>query len=208
MRAFGAVALTLLLSAPLSGQDFRRPEGWHVRFDSPTASEADLKMFVEMPPGWHLTSGPAAVYWGPDSLADGDFRIEMDVFLFEPEEHREAFGLFFGGAALETERVSYSYFLIRDGGQFTVRRRDGGETVTLLPWTRHDAIRSYADRGVDTSVENLLAVDTGHDTVRFFVNEREVASLPRADLTVSGTYGFRVNHRLNLHISRLSLTPR
>jgi len=39
------------------------------------------------------------------------------------------------------------------------------------------------------------------------VNGQEVATLPRADLAVDGVVGIRVNHALNLHVSRLEVTP-
>jgi hypothetical protein len=53
----------------------------------------------------------------------------------------------------------------------------------------------------------VLAVEAGAETVRFFVNDEEVAAVPRAELDVDGIFGFRVNHRLNLHISTLAATP-
>ena len=43
--------------------------------------------------------------------------------------------------------------------------------------------------------------------MRFFVNDAQVAALPRSEVAMDGTYGFRVNHMLNLHISRLEVTP-
>ncbi len=205
--AFVAVLGLTALAASGAAQDFARPEGWHVRFDRPGATEADLEMFVEMPPGWHVTSGPAAIYWGPDMEASGDFRAEMEVFLFDPQGRREAFGIFLGGKNLEGDDIEYTYFLIRDGGQFIVKRRVGPDAPTLIPWTSHEAIRSYAHRGEDVSVKNVLAVEAKGDTVRFFVNGSEVAKLPRSEAPVDGVYGFRVNHRLNLHISRLEVTP-
>jgi hypothetical protein len=43
--------------------------------------------------------------------------------------------------------------------------------------------------------------------VHFFVNGTEVTSVPRSELVVDGVFGFRVNHGLNLYISRLDATP-
>ena len=53
----------------------------------------------------------------------------------------------------------------------------------------------------------MLAVEAGAETVRFLVNDNEVARMPRSELDLDGLYGFRVNHALNLHISRLEMTP-
>ncbi len=201
-----ATAVAPLTAIPLDAQELERPSAWLTRFDDPAATEAQLQTFVEMPPGWHVTSGPAAIYWDPDMRASGDFRAEMEVFLFDPGNRREAFGIFLGGHDLRGAGQAYTYFLIRNGGEFIIKRREGAEAPTVRPWTRHPAILSYADRGDDVSVRNVLAVEARGEQVRFFVNGEEVAALPRAEVGVDGTYGFRVNHALDLHVSRLEVT--
>lgn len=207
MRTLRVLSLLALLAAPLAGQDLERPEGWKVRFDRPGSSEADLEMFVSMPPGWHITTGPAGIFWDPSLEASGDYLLEMEVFLFDPEGRREAFGVFFGGQDLEGSGQAYTYFLIRDGGEFLIKRRRGAETPTLRAWEAHSAIRSFADRGDDASVKNILAVEVREDRVRFSVNGAEVATLPRSEVDAHGTVGIRVNHRLNVHVSRLEVAP-
>lgn len=202
------LALTLLFTAAAAAQDLERPDGWMVRFDNSGASEADLQMFVEMPPGWHVTTGPAGIFWSPENSASGDFRVEMQVYLFDPQGRREAFGLFVGGRDLNGAGQNYTYFLLRDGGQYIIKRREGSEAPTVRGWTSHDAVRAYADRAEgDATVENVLAVEARGDTVRFLVNDTEVASLPRAEVPVDGVFGFRINHALNVHVSRLEATP-
>jgi hypothetical protein len=42
--------------------------------------------------------------------------------------------------------------------------------------------------------------------VDFMINGTKVASRPRADLAVDGVVGLRVNHNLNLHVSKLEVT--
>lgn len=205
------LALVVAFSSPLAlaaQDDLERPQGWQVRFDRPGNSEDDLEMFVEMPPGWHVTSGPAAVYWGPEMEASGNFRVEMEVFLFDPGERREAFGIFVGGKAMNGDDIEYSYFLIRNGGEFIVKRREGPEAPTVLPWTAHDAVLSFADREEGgATIKNVLVVEADSETVRFMVNDQQVADLPRAEFAADGVFGFRVNHGLNLHVSKLEATP-
>lgn len=207
MRRTLPVLLLALLAPTLAAQDLERPDGWRVRFDQAGASEDDLEMFVSMPPGWHVTSGPAGIYWHPDQTASGRYRLEMEVFLFDPQGRREAFGVFFGGRALDGPDQQYHYFLIRDGGQFILKRRDGADAPTLQGWTSHNAVAAYADRGDDATVKNVLTIEAGDESVRFLINGAEVARRPRADVAADGIYGFRVNHALNLHVSRLELTP-
>ncbi len=207
MRTFRTLALLALFTAPIGAQELQRPEGWKVRFDRPGSTEADLEMFAEMPPGWHVTTGPAGIFWDPAVTASGSFRAELEVFLFDPGDRREAFGIFFGGQALETDGQAYTYFLIRNGGEFLIKGRQGSDTPTLHAWTGHSAIQSYADRGDAASVKNVLAVHAGAETIRFFVNDEEVATLPRSQVDTDGTVGIRVNHALNLHVARLEVVP-
>ena len=206
MRTLGAHAVLAVVAAPLHAQDLQRPEGWKARFDRAGSSEADMEMWVTMPPGWHITTGPAGIFWDPGVTGSGNFKAEMEVFLFDPGERREAFGIFFGGRDLEGAGQSYGYFLIRNGGEFIVKRRDGADSPTLVGWTSHPSVRSFADRGDDASVRNVLAVEAGAETVRFLVNGAEVTTLPRGDLPIDGVVGIRVNHALNLHVSRLEVT--
>ncbi|MFQ5535970.1 MAG: hypothetical protein ACE5GJ_00840 [Gemmatimonadota bacterium] len=192
----------------LAAQEMSRPAGWKVRFDRANATEADLETFVDMPPGWHITTGPAAIFWEPDRVASGDFKAEAEIFLFDPMGRREAFGIFVGGRDLEGPNQRYTYFLIRDGGEFLIKTRSGSETSTLMPWTPNEAILSFADRGSETTVRNVLSVEAKGDSVRFAVNGKTVAKLPRQEVDSDGVVGLRVNHRLNLHISRLDVTPK
>ena len=206
MRIAAMLFFAVAFAAPVAAQDLSRPDGWMTRFDQADASEADLESFVEMPPGWHITSGPAGIYWSPSNSAAGDFRAEMEVFLFDPHGRREAFGIFLGGRNLDGANQEYTYFLLRDGGQFILKRREGSEAPTLQGWTSHDSIREYADRGNEASVRNLLAVEARGEEVRFYVNDSEVAVVSREDANVDGIFGFRVNHALNLHVSKLEVT--
>lgn len=201
------LALALAFPAAGSAQQGDPPEGWQIRADRPGQDVSEV-FFVDMPPGWHITTGPAVILWHPDTVATGDYRVEMEVFLFDPEGRREAFGFFLGGTDLGGEAQRYTYFLIRDGGEFILKERAGAEAPTLVGWTAHEAILGYADRADgDVTVRNVLAAEVSGDEVRFLVNGREVARQPREGLSLDGVVGLRVNHRLNLHVTRLDVTP-
>jgi hypothetical protein len=207
MRFAPILLLAAATALPASGQDLERPEGWLTRFDRDGMSEADIESFVEMPPGWHVTTGPAGIFWHPENVVTGNFRAEMEVFLFDPEGRREAFGMILGGSDLEGPGQDYTYFLLRDGGEYIIKRREGTEAPTVRSWTSDDAILGYADRGNEATARNVLAVEARADEVRFYVNDAEVARVPRSEVGVDGIFGFRVNHQVNLHISRLDVTP-
>lgn len=205
----GAILLAGL-TAPLGAQEL--PRGWEVRPDQGGHNHGggapDGLVFEAMAPGWHINTGPAVILWQPTTVAEGDFRVEMDVHLFDPGTRREAFGIFMGGSDLHGDGQRYSYILLREGGQYLVKKRNGAETPTLVGWTGHPAIRGWADRtdGGSTVLNNLVVEAVG-DRVVVSVNGSEVATLDRSDLDTRGIVGMRVNHGLNLHVSRFEVTP-
>lgn len=202
-----AIRLTLLLailvSASLSAQD-KRPDGWRVRLDDPGPDSAKL-VFAAMAPGWHVTTGPAVILWNPATTAKGSYKAETNIYLFKPASgHAEAYGLFVGGADLDAANESYTYFLIRNDGQYLVKQRTGKDTKDVIPWTKSPAIKLYD--GKDDSAANLLTVMATPATVDFLINGTRVASKPRAEVPADGVVGLRVNHNLNLHVSKLEVT--
>ncbi len=203
MRSMLLVATLALFGSPLLAQEATRPPDWKIRFDRP-ADESAIE-FVTMTPGWHITTGPAAILYLPANVARGAYRARAVVHLF-PGERREGFGIFIGGRHLEDDTQRYTYFLLRKDGRFLIKRRAGSETPVLVPWTAHDAIVPH-DGGEGTA-KNVIEVAVGPDTVGFFVNGQEVASLPRDQVDTAGIVGLRVNHALNLHVSELMIEQR
>jgi hypothetical protein len=216
------LALILLASAGLQaaapdpkvpqGKNLEVPAGWTVRLDKPDpgvtiGSDKNAGIyFVNMTPGWHVTTGPSAIFYHPDSTASGESRIEAVIHLFEPQgRHREAFGIFFGGADLDGAKQAYDYFVIRNSGEFLIKRRNGTETPVIQAWTKSTAIVPHTEG--KESVRNVLAVEVGKDNVGFFINGEKVATLPRSEVRTDGIVGLRVNHHVNLHISDLSVRP-
>lgn len=193
--------------------DFAWPTDWEIRFDRPsddyvvagdtTTADPDI-FFTNMTPGWHVTSGPAAIYWHPASTAEGDYSVSSNIFLFDPGQRNEAFGLFVGGSDLAGEGQQYLYFLLRRSGEFLVKQRNGSETMDVVGWTAHDAINAWSADA--DPVANVLGVQTEGDMISFTVNDQVVHSQAKGDLPTDGVVGFRVNHALNLHISTFDVT--
>lgn len=186
-----------------------KPAGWLIRLDRPDRGTPDDVMFTEMAPGWHVTTGPAALLHHPDSTATGTYRIDSNVFLFDPGERREGFGIFFGGRDLQGPAQQYVYYLLRRDGKYLIKTRDGEETGVVQDWTAHPAIRSWDDRPAgEGTVENALAVVVGAEDVAFLVNGTEVTRVARSQLPATdGAFGLRVNHSLNLHVTSVRATP-
>ena len=211
-----AIAMAALASAltalPAVAQDgdapaLAFPEGWEIRFDHEGANRDDLYM-VAMPPGIHVTTGPATIAWHPDSVATGDFHIESETFLFDPQGRREAFGFFIGGRDLQGPNQRYTYFLLREGGQFLVKTRSGSETAVVQDWTAHPAIVSFATKPEEAgTAKNVLGLVAYGDELRFSVNGQEVWRGSRDGLATDGVFGLRVNHGLNLHVTTIMAHP-
>jgi hypothetical protein len=201
MRLLLPLTALALLAPAAAAQDLERPNDWKVRFDRSGATESDL-YFVAMPPGWHVTTGPAGILYNPSQMAEGEYRLSAEIFLF-PGERREGFGVFFGGRDLSGPDQAYTYFLLRKDGRFLVKTRSGAETAVVVPWTEHAAIVPH--EGGEESVKNVLAVEAGTEEVHFYVNGEMVTSVPRSELVCDGVVGLRVNHSLNVHVSSLTV---
>ena len=193
------------------------PEGWTVRLDEAVgpaghgaapanAPSARDIAFVTMKPGWHITTGPSAILYQPAQKAAGAYTLKSEIFLFDPGQRREAFGVLFGGRHLDGPDQSYTYFVIRHTGEFLVRRRTGATTVDVKNWTTHPAIKKFEDRAAGkASVLNVLEVKVAADETAFLVNGTEVTRVPTRDIDTDGIVGLRVNHQLNLHVSALEI---
>ncbi len=193
--------------------NMKMPQEWVVRLDHPDADavigagrdSADI-YFVNKSPGWHVTTGPAAIFYHPAGTADGTYRAEVLMHLFDPGDRTEAFGLFFGGQNLDEENQTYDYFLIRNSGEYLIKRREGGETSMIQDWTPHESINTFT--AADSfSVANRLEIRILEEEAHFSVNGEQVAVLPRAAVQQDGIVGLRINHGLDVRVEDLSVTP-
>lgn len=177
--------------------------GWQARVDRPNQKIEDLK-FVSMGPGFHVTSGPAAIYYNPANAAKGNYTVKASLTQTKAPSHREAYGIFVAGDDLTGDKQSYYYLVIAGTGEFTLKHRAGTETHTLVDWTANPAIKKADEAGKAT---NEVAIEVGAQDVRFLVNGSEVHKAPRSQLgAVDGVAGLRVNHNLDVHVGSFSVT--
>ncbi len=207
----GAVAalLAALGAAPLAAQTIA-PPGWRWTTDSPaplriaqTATDSSWR-FVQMAPGWHITTRPPATMYDPSASASGNYAVESLQILF-PGRSQSGYGVFVGGRDLDGNAPGYVAFLMRRDGQFAVERRSGASTDALVPWTASAAVKLATGNG---TVSNLMRVSAEPDSVRFSINGERVATLPRGELPLDGHFGFRTGADINLHVTTLDHTRR
>ena len=206
MRYLLAVVVVAVLAIPLTllaQEGGVTAEGWEARLDR-GGDAASVLSFMTMGSGVHATtaSAGAAIFWQPSSMTKGSYTISASFTQAEASNHPNAYGLFFGGSDLAGANQRYSYFVIRQDGQFLIKKRMGSETPTVVDWTGHDAINELDAEGKST---NTLAVEVSSSQVRFLVNGTEVSTQPRSAVDTDGITGLRVTHFLNVHIDNLML---
>lgn len=212
MRRFVPVLLALCACAPaLLTAQLTTPTNWKWRQDTPAPLAAGSKMepgswvFVQMPPGWHVTTGPGVLlYPTTNGEIDGNFTLEAEIFLF-PGQATDEYGIFLGGQDIDSSAApDYSAFVLRRDGQAAVMRRHGGQTTALAAWQRHEAVVPGSAGG--EPVKNVLKVDVDAASVTLWVNAAKVLAVPRSDVRIDGRVGFRVGKDMNLHITTLNVT--
>ena len=212
-RSLTTLSLLALAAAPLAAQGAddptkkvaggALPAGWMGRTDRPTEKLTDAK-FVAMGSGYHVTTGPAAIYWNPKTVTSGRFTASTTITQTKASTHPEAFGIFFMGKNLDTPTQDYAYFQVRQDGKYMVNHRAGAEVHKIIPWTDSPAVNKLDASGKAT---NKLTVDASKaDSVRLLVNDKQVAALPMRELgKTDGLVGLRVNHNLDVHVSGLTV---
>jgi hypothetical protein len=168
------------------------PEGWYTRADGLPHGGGELRLLAD-PEGFGFeATAPGLAFREQDVRAAGAFRMQAVLRLtsVQPGDVRP-YGVFVGGGNLLVEDASYTAFLIRSSGEFSVQRREGGEVTTLLEWIASPVIRvPTAD---SQPPMNILAVEMVGEDVRFLINNEEVALLPAARVEPLGALGLRVD---------------
>jgi hypothetical protein len=91
---------------------------------------------------------------------------------------------------------------VRQDGRFLIKERMGVDTRGVVDWTPHAAIKPF---GPDGKMTNELAIVVSADSVRFLINDTEVAQRPRTGLNTNGIVGLRVNHQLDILVDGLTI---
>jgi hypothetical protein len=212
-RMLSMAALALTVAAPAFAQDHQAdpdkavqgggtlPKGWMARTDR-GAPMTNVK-FVEMAPGWHVTLGPATIFYRPADTTSGNARLTLKIHSTPPKPaHAEAYGIFFGGSDLQGPNEVYTYFLIRGDGKFLIKRRKGDVTTKVVDWTANDAVKAADSTGLASNELTVLIKD---GKVSFMANGKELHSAPAADLDTKGVVGLRINHNLSVHVEQLQV---
>jgi hypothetical protein len=107
----------------------------------------------------------------------------------------------FGGSNLAGPMQTYSYFLVRNQGDYYVANRDGDARPTaVVNWTVHPAI---VKQGADGKQVNTLGVEVQGNNVIFTVNGTEVTRVEKSKLHTDGMMAFRIGHNFDVDVDQV-----
>ena len=210
-----AVALTIsVLSAAPETQDPDRKvagggitaPGWMGAADKGAITDSK---FEAMGNDFHLTIGPAALYWNPKNTATGNYTVSATFKELKPGMggHPHPVGLFIGGANLDTPKKSAFYCTVNSAGAVLVRGFNEGTVFTLTTGRGgaqpNDAVAKPAGDG---TVTNTVALTVKDGTAECLVNGKSVGSFTKDQLKIAtdGLYGIRVSHNMEVMVSGLA----
>jgi hypothetical protein len=147
--------------------------------------------------GFHLTTGPAAVYWNPANTAKGDFTVKATFR--EPKQtynHPHPFGVFIGGTQLA----------YRDGS-YTVRQFSAGKPSQVVRKTPHEKVTKAT--GPEAEVTQEVALVVKGPRVECMINGASVWGADKSEIgniSTDGLTGIRVSHNSDAIVSNFAVT--
>lgn len=172
------------------------PSGWSARGDE--TQELSGVSFATMGDGYHVTTGPAGIFYRAEDMVENNFHAEATLTQTKAPEHAEAYGLFFGGTGLESTGQKYTYFLVRGDGQFTIKQRNADIVNTVVDWTPNAAVVQADAEGKAT---NTLAINARGEIITFDANGQTLHTMDVRPEQMNGIVGLRVNHNLDVHVA-------
>jgi hypothetical protein len=189
--------------------------GWEGAVDAQAASQGKTikdSKFEQKGGAFHLTVGPAAIYWNPKNTASGDYTVKATFT--EPKMisgHPHPMGLFIGGSKLGTPEQSLMYCTAYRDGTYIVRRFNGTSVTNIARKAPNAAIKKASS--ADDSVTQEVAWVVKGGKAECQINGTTVASFEKADIvgpgkleSTDGVYGIRVSHNMDLTVSGLTVT--
>jgi hypothetical protein len=216
LHRMAATALLLALTATLSllaqrGGDNdpdravtggKFPAGWSVR---PDRGGADQINFTQTGGVYHFAMGPAGTFYRSDWTKSGDYTFSARLTQKQAPSHPISYGLMIGGSDLAGPNQTYTYFLVRNQGDYYIANKEGDKRPSaVVNWTANPAIAAQASDGKQT---NTLGIQVQGDNVIFTVNGKEVTRLPRSKVHTDGLYAFRIGHNLDVDVDQVT-TPK
>jgi hypothetical protein len=153
---------------------------------------------------WEIQTGPAHIIFAPKDSVKGQYQVTTTIEQLEKPKHPEAYGVFLGGSNLsDPAKQKYGYFVLRGGGEYLIKTREGDNTTTVINWTADPKLPKEDASGKATY---KVTVHVAPDTVHFVVNGNLVAAVPKSKFPTEGIAGIRVNHNLHVAVTPISIS--
>lgn len=178
------------------------PAGYNAITDDTTAQITNAR-YATKGESWDVTTGPAHIVFAAKDTARGSFTAATTFAQQEAPHHPEGYGIFVGGTDLSSPNRAYTYFLVRGNGEFLIKTRSGAKTTDVVAWRANPAVPKADSAGKATY---RLAVHVDADSVRFLVNDKEVAAVKKGTVATDGVAGLRINHNLHVVTSPVTIT--
>jgi hypothetical protein len=215
---FVGTAAALLVSASLvAGQDPDKKvagggitaKGWQGKADPGNKQGLTVNdsKFAPEGSGFHITTGPAGIFWNPENTAKGDFTVKATFK--EPKQtinHPHPFGVFIGGSQLDTETPSMLYCVAYRDGTFIVRQFAAGKVNTIVRKTPNDAVMKAA--GPDAEVTQEVGWNVKGSRADCVINGKVVWGAEKSEIpgfSSDGQTGIRVSHNSDATVSNFTL---
>jgi len=173
------------------------PAGWSVRPDRGSATNVRFSQIGDV---FRFAMGPAGTFYNNEWTKTGDFQFSARLTQVKAPSHPISYGLMIGGANLTDSNQTYSYFLVRNEGDYFIANRDGDKRTVVVDWTKQGSINKQGPDGRQT---NALGIQIQGDNAIFTVNGTEVTRLPKSRVHTDGLYGLRIGHNLDVDVDQV-----
>jgi len=172
------------------------PAGWSARPDR--GANTGIK-FSQTGDVYHFQMGTTGTMWRSDWTKSGNYTYSARLTQMKKASHPVSYGLVIGGSNM-VPSPTYTYFLVRQSGEYFISNWEGASPTTVVNWTANPAITK---EGADGKQANTLSVQVQGDNVIFSVNCTEVSRQPKSKVHADGVLGFRIGHTLDVDVDQV-----
>jgi hypothetical protein len=172
------------------------PAGWSARPDR--GANTGIK-FSQTGDVYHFQMGTTGTMWRSDWTKSGNYTYSARLTQMKKASHPVSYGLVIGGSNMGPS-PTYTYFLVRQSGEYFISNWEGASPTTVVNWTANPAI---VKEGPDGKQANTLGVQVQGDNVIFSVNGTEVSRQPKSKVHADGVLGFRIGHTLDVDVDQV-----
>lgn len=165
-----------------------------------------------------INAGPNNIYWNPAHVGNGDFTAKAtfaESNHLKHSNHPHPYGLFIGGANLDTPKANLLYCSAYGNGTFIMRgfAPDATGGIFRLGGNRGIANDAIRKAGPDGTVTQDISLSVRGGNVICNINGTDVATYPVTEVvgpgklaSTNGIVGLRIGHNMDVVVTGLAIT--